>query len=222
MVLDLGDLYRRGELLKEQARAEASRILADAEAERARLIAGAREEGLAVGIAEGRKAGSEQGRKEGAAAALAERRDALAKLDANWAGAIRSFEEKREESFREAGEQCVRLALLIAERIVKHTLKLDPSIVAAQARAAISLAGQTSALVLSVNPEDEPIIREAMPGLAASITGAGHAQIVADPTVARGGVVVRTAGGEIDATIPVQAERIARELLGVDPAGGGA
>src|SRR3954471_5619644 len=91
IVLDLGDLSRQADGVRARARADAEAILGAAATERQRLLAGAREEGLARGLEEGRKTGAEEGRKAGFDAALAERREALAKLEASWGTALDEF-----------------------------------------------------------------------------------------------------------------------------------
>src|SRR5690606_14602885 len=88
VVLDLGDVQQQAAQLMEQARRRADAMLAEARAERERIIAGASEkghaEGTARGLEEGRKCGAEQGQR----AALAEWRPRLETLEKRWSEAL--------------------------------------------------------------------------------------------------------------------------------------
>lgn len=214
IVLDLGDLKRQGETIRALAAQEASAIIETARAERARLAAGGREEGFLAGQLEGREAGLVKGRAEGHAAALAHSRDNLAKLDANWTQALNEFVAVRETMLSEARADVIRLALAIAERVVKRTIQADPSVVASQLAAALDLVSRSTRLTIAVHPEDEAAAREALPAITARLGEGMHAQIQPDASLTRGSVIVRTAtGGSVDAGIDVQLERIARTLL---------
>lgn len=217
VVLDLGDLAAQGELLKARARAEADRILAAARDQREKLVrdgaADGRREGLARGVEEGRKQGAEAGRKE----ALAAHGERLKTLEASWGAALAAFEADRDRMLVEARQDVVRLAAAIGELVTKRALALEPGRVTDQLAAVLALLARPTRLVVAVHPDDEPIVRESLPGLAARIGAAAHVELVADTTLERGSCVARSgAGGEIDASIRTQLERISEVLL---PAG---
>jgi len=72
--------------------------------------------------------------------------------------------------------------------------------------------------VLEVNPDDFELVRDAADGVAARIGGIRRMDVVAERRIARGGCVVRTEEGEIDAQIEEQLARageIAADLLRV-------
>lgn len=214
IVLDLGDLKRQGETIRALAAQEASAIIEKARAERARLAAGGREEGFVAGQLEGREAGFAKGKAEGHAAALAQSRDNLAKLDASWTQALSDFVTVREAMLSEARADVIRLALAIAERVVKRVIAADPNIVASQLAAALDLVSRSTRLTIAVHPDDEAAAREALPAITAKLGEGMHAQIMSDTSLTRGSVIVRTAtGGSVDAGIDVQLDRIARTLL---------
>ena len=63
-----------------------------------------------------------------------------------------------------------------------------------------------------VNPDDLELVRETAGTLLAELGGMEHLEIQSDRRVPRGGTVVRTAEGEVDATIETKLAR-AREVL---------
>lgn len=214
IVLDLGDLTRQGDVLRARAKRDAEIILEQAARERARIIAGAREEGHATGLAEGRLEGHKQGLAEGRAAALAERRSHLTTLEQSWNAALAELTAGRERLLQDARADLVRLALTIATRVTRRTYEHDPAVVGALLAAALETISRPTRLVVRVNPEDDANAREALPALMATLTQVEHVDLRPDATLKRGSCVVSTTdGGEVDSSIGVQLDRISRALL---------
>ena len=191
IVLDLGDLTRQGQALIESARARADQILAEARAERDRLVAGAAEKGRAEGLAKGLDEGRAKGRNEGRAAALAEHRDELARLAASWQGALDEFAAQRQMLLNHAHADILKLAAMIAERVVS-AIELDSGVVTDQVRAVLASVTRPTELLLRVHPEDLETARAAMPELLAAFELV-RADVIGDPSLAR--VVYRIGPG---------------------------
>lgn len=228
VVLDLGDLHRQGHALIEQAKARAAEIVAQAQAERARLIRDAadmgRAEGLARGLAEGRAAGAEEGRL----ASVAERREALDKLEAGLTTVLGHLASERERLLADARRDVIRLAASMAEKVTKRVITLDETVVVAQVEAVLGLVLRSSRLVLRVHPQDRALIAEAMPALLAAFQSVQHVEFEDDAALDRGSCVARVAdsmGGQIDASVATQLDRIVEVVLpksDAPPATGGA
>ena len=63
-----------------------------------------------------------------------------------------------------------------------------------------------------VNPDDLELVREAMGGVVAALGGIEHCEVQAERRVGRGGAVVRTPDGDVDARVETKLER-AREVV---------
>lgn len=214
IVLNLGDLSRQARALAEHARAEADRIIADARQERQRLIESASSDGFARGHAEGLAKGREEGLSAGRAEALAEFRQRLAAIESGWSGALEAFVSERAGLLAAARVDVVRLAILLAEKVTKRRLEIDPRLVVDQVESVLRLVARPTRLVVRVHPLDLPLVREAMPGLMSRLPVAEHVELLGDPGLERGSCVATTAGGgSIEATIDGQLERLAAELL---------
>jgi flagellar assembly protein FliH len=214
IVLDLGDIAAQGEKLRAQARAQAERIVTDARAERARLIAGAAEEGrrqgFEQGMGEGRDEGARAGRQEAAAEAAAQ----LEHLQAGFERALGAFEEAREGMLREARADLLRLAMAIARRITRRAIETDPAAAAGQLEAALEHVAAGSSLVIEVSARERAAALEAIPAIGARAAGSAHVEVVSREDLAPGDVVVRAqGGGEVDARIEAQLDRLAAQLL---------
>ena len=63
-----------------------------------------------------------------------------------------------------------------------------------------------------VHPEDLELVREAMDGVRGSLGGIEHCEVQAERRVSRGGAIVRTPEGEVDARSRPSSQR-AREVV---------
>jgi flagellar assembly protein FliH len=214
VVLDLGDLARQGEILRQHARKQADAILAEARAERARILAGASEQGRAEGYARGLEDGKTKGREEGQKAALAEWKEKLGAMQASWGGALDAFEAVKDDLIEDARCACVRLAMEIARRVTRRAVQADPAVVEGQLASVLAAMARPAALTIAVDPGALEVAKAAMPALLSRFSTARHAELTADASLPPGSCVARTAGGGgIDASIATQLDRIAAALL---------
>lgn len=215
IVLDLGDLRRQAQRLIDVARDEASRIQEEALGDRARIVEGADkvgyEQGFARGFEEGRAAGIEKGTQQAVASVQAE----LQKLSAGWTAALDTFNQTRDRFLAEGQQDVIRLAALIAAKVCKRQIELDPAIVAVQMAEVLSLVLRPTRLQVACNPEDRALLTRAMPAVVATSQNATSVELVDDATLPRGSCVARLAegGGMIDASIDTQLQRIVDALL---------
>jgi flagellar assembly protein FliH len=184
---EFGALEAPAHLLVETGTAEERLRAIAAEAHRR-----AREEGLAEGLAEGR-----------------------ARIDAAVEALARAESEVRahEEGFLRAAERsAVELAIAIAEKIVAGSIAARPETVLDVVGGALLRTSARHRLVIEVNPDDLELVSDGAEGLVARLGGVQRLDVVAERRIERGGCIVRTEEGEIDARIGSQLERVA-ELL---------
>ncbi len=213
VVLDLADLHRQGEQIQAAAGARARQAISEAEVQRAKLLAGAAEEGRAKGYREGYEKGMGEGAIAGREAAIQKTRQRLAEIEKAWAGGLAQFERERTRLLLDANQSVVSLALRAAELIVKRTIAAEPGVVADQVAAVLGALAKPTRLRVRVYPGDEALVRSALPSLMQRYSAAEHVEVVADASVTRGGCVATSAcGGEIDASVESQLERLVNEL----------
>lgn len=217
-VFDLGDLRAGAERALADARAEAARIVAEARREGDRIRAEARAageaEGRAAGLAQGLEQGRAQGAGEGHAAAHAEHSAALAAIEESFAAEFARWMAMRDDAMRGAESELAGIAVAIAESIVREHVAADASVVERQARAAIGLFARATRVTIEVSPEDAPIVAEAMPRLSEALPEGAVVSIVASDGVGRGGCVIRSSEGSVDARIETQFRRMRQGLVG--------
>jgi flagellar assembly protein FliH len=223
IVLDLGDLQRQGAALLLDAQREADAIVADGRAERERLIEGAAAIGLERGMAEGREMGRKEGIEQAKSEALQTLSADLAKTTSAWNAALGVYLAEREGMMQAMQRDVLRLAVLIAERVVKRQIALSPGVVVDQLATVLATIVRPTELVVAVHPEDRGLIELAMPGLARRFSAMRVAEVVDDASLARGSCVARMRGrgdgggeslaGGVDASIQTQLDRIVETLL---------
>jgi flagellar assembly protein FliH len=172
------------------------RLLAKATAEGEQI----RERAHAEGYAQGRSEGHHDGLEQSTAAALA------------MGEALRELHGLREQIADELERDSVELALALAAKILAGALEAQPERVIDVVRGALRRVADRRQIVVLVDPEDLEVVSGAVGELQAQAGGIELCDVQADRRVGRGGAVVRTAEGEIDATVETQLER-ARDLM---------
>jgi flagellar assembly protein FliH len=179
--------------------------------ERPRFLAGdagSAEERLAALRAEAERAGFEEGLARGTEEARAQAEHALEAVHA----AEREVAGMRDSYLAHAEAAAVELALQIAQKVLGAAIAADPKAVLDIVSGALLRTTDRDHLVLEVNPADFELVRDAAAELAARMGGINRMEVVSERRVDRGGCVVRTEEGEIDARIGAQMERV-RQLL---------
>jgi flagellar assembly protein FliH len=213
VVLDLGDIQRQADALLERARREAERIVADARAESQQLIDSASETGREEGLQSGLEEGREQGRRVGREEVIESLKTQLGELISNWQNALEQWERDREEMLLAAREDVLAFAFALGQKVTHRIIEADPTVVQDQLAEALSLLSRPSAVTITINPADREHVEQVLDELVTVCGACEHAELRDDSSIARGGCVLRTSGGEVDATIDTQLARIAEALL---------
>jgi flagellar assembly protein FliH len=213
IVLDLGDLARQAAKLREAAERKAADIIDHAQVEaqhKARQVEQqAHQKGFDAGHAEGFAKGQEQGRQQ----AFADSQQSLSELKAAWDQTIEGFDAERQSLREQAESSVLRLALCIAEKVVHRAVRVEPSRVVDQVRSALDYVLEPTSVKLAIHPEDRPFIEEALPSLLNQAGSGCDITVEDDPTIARGGCILRHPQGVVNATLDTQLIRLAELLI---------
>jgi flagellar biosynthesis/type III secretory pathway protein FliH len=162
-------------------------VLAQARAEAEALREAARAEGFAVGRAD----------------AVAALEPALAALTQ----AVADVHAQQAEAAEQLERRAVELGLALAKKIVGGALEVEPERVLEAVTGALRGIVERERVTVLVNPDDLEIVREAMDNLKASLGGIEHCEVQAERRVGRGGCIVRTPVGDVDARVETKLER---------------
>ncbi|HTJ26101.1 MAG TPA: FliH/SctL family protein [Candidatus Limnocylindria bacterium] len=207
--VDVAAIEAQAQALLDDAARNAEALLNDAH-ERARAMiedAAVRAEAIA---ADARSKAHDEGFAAGRQQADVEMHDMVATLR----GLIETARVERHKVIESAEPELVRLALGIAERVLHQQIALDRGVVVEMAKTAIARLIERDTVTVRVNPADLERMREHRDELIA-IGDIRNLRVVEDKRVDRGGVVVETEAGTIDARIGTQLEE-ARKVLHIE------
>lgn len=207
--IDVAALRAEAQGLLDEASRNAEALLADAH-DRARALvedAAARADAIAQ---DARKRAHDDGFRAGREAADREMNDMLVTMR----GLLEMANAERHKLMEQAEPELVRLALGIAERVLHQQVALDRGVVVEMAKVAIARLIDRDTVTVRVNPADLERMREHRDELIA-LSDVRNLRVVEDQRVGRGGVVVDTDAGTIDARISTQLDE-ARKILHIE------
>ena len=221
VALELDDVRAEARQLLESARAEAASIVVAArgaaQEERGAIREAARVEGERAGFEKGYEAGQTEAMEKILDESLEPHRELLDRLAPAWAEELERFGKERERLMEEARRGVLAFAVEIARRIVHRTVQQEESVCVDQVAEAVRLIGQPTQIRISISPEDRGVLERALPGVLQAACLACDVEVIEDSAVSRGGCVLWTPEGGIDATVETQLGRISEVLVpGVD------
>lgn len=189
------------------ARERARRMVQQARAEAQAIREAAREEGFRAGFEAGQQAGREQ---------------AVQEVSARLQAVVERLEQAAEEALRRrdralalAEEDVVKLALAVAERVVRREVAAGPEVTAAVVRSVLQEMPAASAgrVVVRLHPDEHRLLAGTWTAGRPGELGPVHLEWVADPGVEPGGCVIETEMGTIDAGLETRLTQLASGLL---------
>ena len=122
--------------------------------------------------------------------------------------------EDADEFTRALERQVVELSLSVAEKIVERELRTDPNLVIDVVRAALEEIRTATTASVRVNPEDHALVAPHWEGLSHRPL-ADRAQLIADERIERGGCLIETKMGVIDAQLSSKLNEITNGFAGL-------
>lgn len=189
----MGDCSLQGKRREEESGGEED--LEEVEDRLARLEREAYEKGFA------------QGQKDGLTLETRQMEQRAGELDALFSG----LEGLKAGIARETEGELLKLSLLIARRIIRGEVKTDPHVIGRTLKAALEFVTDRSAMMIMIHPEDMEEVRRLLPEIASRTKG-GNFEVVEDHSIGRGGCVLKTGFGNVNATLEDQLEIVEREI----------
>jgi flagellar biosynthesis/type III secretory pathway protein FliH len=155
-----------------------------------------------------REAARQEGLREGREEALAALAPALEALHQAAEG-VQAAQFARADRLE---AHAVDLALFLAEKVLGGAIAVEPERVVEAVRGALRGIVERERVTVLVHPDDLEMVRDAFEGVRASLGGIEHCEVQAERRVSRGGAVVRTPDGDVDARVETKLLR-AREVV---------
>ncbi len=162
--------------------------------------------GCALDAAEIEKSAYEKGFQQGEKSVkdLAERQ--LEAVMKRYAGAIFEIGKIRQSLYTQAEREAVKLAIEVAKKIVHREIQVDRNVIQTLVRVALTHIAEKSAVTIHLNPIDYNYLLEQREELS-QVEGRDIC-LLADKSIERGGCLIQTECGDIDARIEEQFQEV--------------
>ncbi len=195
------DAENQASSIIEKAKAEAAQIVADAQAQHDRLVADARQEGFEQGSKDGYEKGSAEVDR------LIERMHKI----------LEAVMQRREEILQDTESQIVELVILMARKVIKILSENQKNVIMSNTVAALRKVKTRGNVTLRVNIEDVKLTTANASAFIQHIENVQGITVQEDSSVEKGGCIVETDFGAIDARISSQLTELENKILEVSP-----
>jgi len=198
--------------VRQQAEAEAAKIIADAQ-KRAIEI----ENEIRQALEAERKESTEKGREEGHEAGFADGKAEVDRLIERTQTVLERAQDKRAEILSETEQQIIDLVLLISRKVIKVISENQRNVIVSNVIEALRKVKSKGDILVRVNIADLKLATEYKQEFIRQMENAKSIQVVEDSSVDSGGCIVETDFGEIDARIASQLAELENKILEISP-----
>ena len=185
----------------EKAKAEAAQIIADAQAQSSKTENDAYQKGYDAGHEEGYRNGSDEVNR------LVDRMHKI----------LEAVMQRRDEILQETESQIVELVILMARKVIKILSENQKNVIMANTLAALKKVKTRGAVTLRVNIEDVKLTTAHADEFIQHVENVQGITVLEDSAVEKGGCIVETDFGAIDARISSQLSELENKILEVSP-----
>ncbi len=197
---------------RQEAENEASRIIEEArrdariqQEDAQKQVDGIKDEAYKEGFDAGREAGYVEGKKE------------VDRLIEHLHHIIDMTLEKRNEIIEETETQLIQLVLIIVKKVVKVISENQKNVVINNVIQALRKLKSRGEVLVKVNLDDVELTSEHVKDFMRMVDNVQSVTVVEDSTVDKGGCIIETDFGEIDARISSQLHEIEEKILELSP-----
>ncbi len=199
-------------VIKADAENEASAIIEKAKAEAAQIVAEAQSQHDKI-VSEARNDGFEQGHQEGYEKGAAE----VDRLIERMHKILEAVMQRREEILQDTESQIVELVILMARKVIKILSENQKNVIMANTVAALRKVKTRGNVTLRVNIEDVKLTTAHADEFIQHVENVQGITVQEDSSVEKGGCIVETDFGAIDARISSQLTELENKILEVSP-----
>ncbi|RKX85123.1 MAG: flagellar assembly protein FliH [Spirochaetes bacterium] len=200
------------QVLKKNAEDEAAALIENAKRESEEMTAKLESE-LSDIREKAENEGYEKGREEGYAEGQAEVERLIAQLHS----IIDKTIEKRNDIIDESETQVINLVIMIAKKVVKVISENQKNVVVNNVIQALRKLKSRGEVLIKVNLSDVELTSEHIKDFMRMVENIRSVTVVEDSTVDKGGCIIETDFGEIDARISSQLHEIEEKILDLVP-----
>lgn len=199
-------------IIKAEAENQAQEIIKKAEAQAEQLLEEAQVRRQSIEN-ESRQKGFEEGHEEGYQKGVAE----VERLTERMHKMLEAVMQRREEILRDTETQIVELVILMCRKVIKILSENQKNVVMANVLAALKKVKTRGKVTLRVNLEEVKLTSEHADEFIKHIENVEGITVLEDSAVEKGGCIVETDFGAIDARISSQLTELENKIIDVSP-----
>lgn len=192
---------KEAEKIIQDAKNQADSVLHDVQIQKENIESEAYQKGFEKGTAEGFEKGNAE----------------VNRLIDRMHKVLESVMQRREEILQETESQIVELVILMARKVIKILSENQKNIVMANTLAALKKVKTRGKVILRVNIEDLKLTSAHVKEFIEHVENIEGITILEDSSVEKGGVIVETDFGAIDARISSQLTELENKILEISP-----
>lgn len=154
----------------------------------------------------------EKAYQKGIAAGKKEVEEKLAQATKALTQAAKKLSTQSESIMQRSADDMLQLVMAISERILHFEISEHKEVVVRVVQQTINAAVQAEEFHIRVNPEDIEVLNEHKPLFIASLSGLSNIEFIGDASITRGGCVLESPSGRVDATLETQLDEIFAHL----------
>lgn len=199
-------------VIKSDAQSQADEIIANAKSEAEKIIQDARLEEQKIKD-DAKQDGFKQGHDDGYSAGESE----IERLVERLRKMVEALMLRREEILKETEQQIVELVILMTRKVVKIISETQKTAIMSNVLAALKKVKSRGNVILHVNLEDLKLASANADEFIKRVENIQGITVVEDSTVEKGGCVVETDFGAIDARISSQLSELEEKIMEISP-----
>lgn len=199
-------------VIKSDAQSQADEIIANAKSEAEKIIQDARREEQKIKD-DAKQDGFKQGHDDGYSAGESE----IERLVERLRKMVEALMLRREEILKETEQQIVELVILMTRKVVKIISETQKTAIMSNVLAALKKVKSRGNVILHVNLEDLKLATANADEFIKRVENIQGITVVEDSTVEKGGCVVETDFGAIDARISSQLSELEEKIMEISP-----
>lgn len=126
---------------------------------------------------------------------------------------VKEWEERKETLFKENEVVIVQLAFEIAKKVVHQEISTNPDLILYVVREALKKVDKEGHLIIKLNTEDVAVLERGMKTHLPELKQFTDIQLVPEKSIERGGCILESESGIINAELNVQLQKIEDSLL---------
>ena len=203
----LNDAKIQGEIIRQEAKAQAGRAVQEAQDKASSIQEEARQRGYEQGVEEGRKAGAEQVRQE--------QQQILTDANAKAERILKEAQDACQDYVVEAENTIAEMVLKIANKVLPQHFIDVPQLILPLVQEAIRKVKDQPHVIVRVSPDAYELVMMAQTELQGQLEGNGTLEVRSDESLKTGDCLVESPNGVVDAGLATQLKLVEQAVRNV-------